>query len=150
MSDPAGGAGRGEDERTMEEIMATIGKAVSDESRNSRPAPQEAEGDDDILELVDELPPEDDAVAGPEAEELVSTAAAAASAEAFAGLAEAVEQDETASRRLPVQEGGETIEDMVRAMLKPMLNEWLDAHLPDIVERLVDEEIQRLSRSGRR
>ncbi len=150
MSDPAGGAGRGEDERTMEEIMATIGKAVSDESRNSRPAPQEAEGDDDILELVDELPPEDDAVAGPEAEELVSTAAAAASAEAFAGLAEAVEQGETASRRLPVQEGGETIEDMVRAMLKPMLNEWLDAHLPDIVERLVDEEIQRLSRSGRR
>ena len=150
MSDPAGGAGRGEDERTMEEIMATIGKAVSDESRNSRPAPQEAEGDDDILELVDELPPEDDAVAGPEAEELVSTAAATASAEAFAGLAEAVEQGETASRRLPVQEGGETIEDMVRAMLKPMLNEWLDAHLPDIVERLVDEEIQRLSRSGRR
>ena len=150
MSDPAGGAGRGEDERTMEEIMATIGKAVSDESRNSRPAPQEAEGDDDILELVNELPPEDDAVAGPEAEELVSTAAAAASAEAFAGLAEAVEQGETASRRLPVQEGGETIEDMVRAMLKPMLNEWLDAHLPDIVERLVDEEIQRLSRSGRR
>lgn len=151
MSDPAGGAGRGEDERTMEEIMATIGKAVSDESRNIRPAPQDAEGADDILELVDELPPEDDGTAaGPEAEELISTAAAAASAEAFAGLAEAVEQDETAARRLPVREGGETIEEMVRAMLKPMLNEWLDAHLPDIVERLVSEEIQRLSRSGRR
>ena len=150
MSDPAGGAGRGEDERTMEEIMATIGKAVSDESRHVRPAQQEADADDDILELVDELPSEDDAGASAEAEETISTAAAAASAGAFAGLAKAVEQGETAARRLPVREGGETIEDMVRAMLKPMLNEWLDAHLPDIVERLVDEEIQRLSRSGRR
>ncbi len=149
MSDPAGGGGRGEDERTMEEIMATIGKAVTEESRSSGAAELEA-GDDDVLELVDELPPEDDAAAGAEAEELVSTVAAAASAEAFSGLAKAVEQDETAARRLPVSEGGETIEDMVRAMLKPMLSEWLDAHLPDIVERLVEEEIQRLSRSGRR
>ena len=150
MSDPAGGAGRGEDERTMEEIMATIGKAVSDESRIDRPESQEAEADDDILELVDEVSPEDDAGAAAESEDLVSTVAAAASAEAFAGLAQAVEQGEAAARRLPVSEGGETIEDMVRAMLKPMLHEWLDTHLPGIVERLVDEEIQRLSRSGRR
>ncbi len=149
MSEPAGGAGRGEDERTMEEIMATIGKAVSDESGVDTPADPEADAEDDILELVDEVPPEDDA--GAEAgEELISTSVAAASAEAFAGLAKAVEQGETDARRLPVREGGETIEDMVRAMLKPMLNEWLDAHLPDIVERLVEEEIQRLSRSGRR
>ena len=149
MSDPAGGGGRGEDERTMEEIMATIGKAVTEESRSSGAAELEA-GDDDVLELVDEVPPEGDAPDAAEAEELVSTVAAAASAEAFSGLAKAVEQDETAARRLPVSEGGETIEDMVRAMLKPMLSEWLDAHLPDIVERLVAEEIQRLSRSGRR
>ena len=149
MSDPAGGGGRGEDERTMEEIMATIGKAVTEESRSSGAAELEA-GDDDVLELVDEVPPEGDAPDAAEAEELVSTVAAAASAEAFSGLAKAVEQDETAARRLPVSEGGETIEDMVRAMLKPMLSEWLDAHLPDIVERLVEEEIQRLSRSGRR
>ena len=149
MSDPAGGAGRGEDERTMEEIMASIGKAVSDETRNAGPAQRDP--DDDILELVDEVQPEGGAEAGTgEEEELVSTVAAAASAEAFAGLAAAVEKGEAEARRLPVREGGETIEDMVRAMLKPMLHEWLDAHLPAIVERLVEEEIQRLSRSGRR
>ncbi len=148
MTDPAGGAGRGEDERTMEEIMASIGKAVSDETQNAGSAQRDP--DDDILELTDEVPPEGSAEAGVGDEELVSTSAAAASAEAFAGLAQAVEEDETAARRLPVSEGGETIEDMVRAMLKPMLNEWLDRHLPDIVERLVEEEIQRLSRSGRR
>ena len=149
MSDPAGGAGRGEDERTMEEIMASIGKAVSDETQNAGSAQQDP-GGDDILELTDEVPPESETAAGVGDEELVSTSTAAASAEAFADLAQAVEEGETAARRLPVSEGGETIEDMVRAMLKPMLNEWLDAHLPDIVERLVEEEIQRLSRSGRR
>ena len=148
MSDPAGGAGRGEDERTMEEIMASIGKAVSDETRTADPA--QPDSDDDILELTDEVPPEGEAEAGAGGEDLVSTSTAAASAEAFAGLAQAVEEGETAARRLPVSEGGETIEDMVRAMLKPMLNEWLDRLLPDFVERLVEEEIQRLSRSGRR
>ena len=149
MSDPAGSAGRGGDERTMEEIMASIGKAVSDETRNPDPAQQDPDGDD-ILDLVEELPAEGGAAAEAGREALVSPSAAAVSAEAFAGLAQAVEERETAARRLPVREGGETIEDMVRAMLKPMLHEWLDAHLPGIVERLVEEEVQRLSRSGRR
>jgi cell pole-organizing protein PopZ len=30
---------------------------------------------------------------------------------------------------------------MVRNMLRPMLQTWLDEHLPGIVERLVREEI---------
>jgi cell pole-organizing protein PopZ len=41
-----------------------------------------------------------------------------------------------------------TLEDLVRDMLKPMLKEWLDANLPDIVERLVRAEIERVSRRG--
>jgi len=133
--------------------MATIGKAVSERSRCGEPQRQEAGTDDDILELVDKLPPETGAegAASASAEDaLLSTVAADASAEALAGFAEAVEQTEVAARRLPVREGGETIEDMIRAMLKPMLNEWLNTHLPDIVERLVSREIQRLSLSGRR
>ncbi|MYE00122.1 MAG: DUF2497 domain-containing protein [Alphaproteobacteria bacterium] len=150
MSDPASSAERGEDERTMEEIMATIGKAVTEESQSGGTEDRDAGADDDVLELVDEVPREEDAAPAAGQESLVSTAAAAVSAEAFAGLAEAVEEDRSTARRLPVSKGGETIEDMVRAMLKPMLNEWLDAHLPDIVERLVEEEIQRLSRPGRR
>jgi cell pole-organizing protein PopZ len=39
-----------------------------------------------------------------------------------------------------------TLEDLVRDMLKPMLKAWLDANLPDIVERLVRAEIERVSR----
>ncbi len=41
-----------------------------------------------------------------------------------------------------------TLEDLVRDMLKPMLKAWLDANLPDMVERLVRAEIERLSRRG--
>jgi uncharacterized protein len=41
-----------------------------------------------------------------------------------------------------------TLEDLVREMLKPMLKAWLDANLPDMVERLVRAEIERVSRRG--
>jgi cell pole-organizing protein PopZ len=42
-----------------------------------------------------------------------------------------------------------TLEDLVAEMLRPMLKEWLDDNLPSVVERLVQEEIQRVAR-GRR
>ena len=42
-----------------------------------------------------------------------------------------------------------TLEDLVAEMLKPMLKDWLDDNLPSLVERLVQEEIHRVSR-GRR
>jgi len=39
-----------------------------------------------------------------------------------------------------------TVEDMVHEMLKPMLKAWLDDNLPNMVERLVRAEIERVSR----
>jgi uncharacterized protein len=42
-----------------------------------------------------------------------------------------------------------TLEDVVTEMLQPMLKQWLDDNLPSIVERKVQEEIERVSR-GRR
>ena len=42
-----------------------------------------------------------------------------------------------------------TLDDLVREMLEPMLKEWLDDNLPSLVERMVREEIDRVSR-GRR
>jgi cell pole-organizing protein PopZ len=38
-----------------------------------------------------------------------------------------------------------SIEDVVQDMLRPMLQSWLDAHLPVLVERLVRQEIERIS-----
>lgn len=42
-----------------------------------------------------------------------------------------------------------TLEDIVAEMLQPMLKSWLDDNLPSVVERMVKEEIERVSR-GRR
>lgn len=39
-----------------------------------------------------------------------------------------------------------TLEGVVRDMLKPMIKEWLDANLPRIVEQKVEAEVQRIAR----
>jgi cell pole-organizing protein PopZ len=39
-----------------------------------------------------------------------------------------------------------TLDDLVREMLKPMLKAWLDDNLPNMVERMVRAEIERVSR----
>lgn len=46
--------------------------------------------------------------------------------------------------------GGEnTLEGMVRELLKPMMKEWLDDNLPKIVEEKVEAEVQRIARMAR-
>ena len=40
----------------------------------------------------------------------------------------------------------ELADGLVREMLRPMLKQWLDENLPEIVERLVRAEIQRVAR----
>ena len=41
---------------------------------------------------------------------------------------------------------GRTIEDLVEAMLTPLLKAWLDENLPRIVEDKVEEEVRRIAR----
>ncbi len=43
-----------------------------------------------------------------------------------------------------VHRGGPTIEDLVREEVRPLLKDWLDNHLPPLVERLVRQEIERV------
>ncbi|WP_300381619.1 DUF2497 domain-containing protein [Henriciella sp.] len=42
-----------------------------------------------------------------------------------------------------------TLEGLLKEMLRPMIKEWLDANLPAIVERKVEEEVQRIARMAR-
>jgi cell pole-organizing protein PopZ len=42
-----------------------------------------------------------------------------------------------------------TLDGLVEDMLRPMLGSWLDVNLPPLVEKLVREEIERLSRRSR-
>jgi len=44
---------------------------------------------------------------------------------------------------------GQTVEDLIREMLRPMLKGWLDENLPGVVEKLVQREIERVSRGNR-
>ncbi|MBC7431293.1 MAG: DUF2497 domain-containing protein [Rubritepida sp.] len=55
-------------------------------------------------------------------------------------LLRAVSQERPAT----VTRGGPSIEDVVREEVRPILKEWLDAHLPGIVERAVRAEIERV------
>ena len=40
----------------------------------------------------------------------------------------------------------DVVKGLIREMLRPMLKTWLDDNLPDIVERLVSAEIERVAR----
>ena len=67
-----------------------------------------------------------------------STAAAAAS---VGSLLRTLSQE----RSTQVYRGGPTIEDLVREEVRPLLKQWLDTHLPPLVERLVRQEIERVA-----
>ncbi|APG61723.1 hypothetical protein LPB140_01505 [Sphingorhabdus lutea] len=47
-----------------------------------------------------------------------------------------------------VRSGETSLEGMVREMLKPVLKQWLDDNLPDMVEAMVAKEIARITRKG--
>ena len=46
--------------------------------------------------------------------------------------------------------GGQPISDMARDYLRSAIKQWLDDNLPALAERLVREEIERLTRAQRR
>lgn len=69
--------------------------------------------------------------------QLLSADTELASSAAFSKLAETLLSRSQETR---------TVEDLIQEMLKPMLKTWLDENLPDTVERLVREEIERVAR----
>ncbi len=76
---------------------------------------------------------------------LVGESASASAASAFAGLAASFARPE------PVAETGgtgPTVDELARALLRPMLKDWLDANLPGIVETAVRKEVERIARSA--
>jgi hypothetical protein len=41
--------------------------------------------------------------------------------------------------------GAMTLDTLIRSLLEPMLKNWLDTNMPEIVERLAQNEIKRLT-----
>jgi cell pole-organizing protein PopZ len=85
-----------------------------------------------------ELPPQPEPVAEAPApvSALVSDHVAAAAAATFGRL--------TANIGMPASD--RTLEDVVREMLRPMLQQWLDDNLPAIVQEAVQAEVERIAR----
>lgn len=121
----------------MDEILASIRRIIAEEppSEQLRQAPS-TDVDEDVLELgsapVASAPEQPTASAS---ESLLSGHAAEASRTALAALS---------GLAIDPNAPDNTMDGLVRELIRPMLKQWLDANLPEIVERHVAREIARL------
>jgi uncharacterized protein len=136
---------------SMEDILGSIRRILSEDevAIPPPPGPVPKAAVPEILDMTEDTLVADQAQVpspvptNPPAEPdrlLIAPAVAAAAAASVGTLLRAV----AANRSSAVTRGGPSIEDVVRAELRPMLKDWLDAHLPGVVERLVRTEIERV------
>jgi len=148
-------------EPSMEEILASIRRIISEEEQ----APAEpvldltehalenaAQTEDDIVfeavePVIEETRPAarapepiQEAVTPVTNDTIISPPTASAAAGSMARLAGTLRVADTA---------GQTVEGVVRELLKPMLKDWLDRNLPAIVEARVEAELERIARLAR-
>ena len=140
---------RHEGEPSVEEILESIKKVIARDNREIQAAERRRrentgvvfEADDDeteeILDLGDEL-----IDAAPVHDGLTTESAARSMRDSLAALAMMAEP--SAPPQI-VRSGETSLEGLVRDLLRPMLAEWLDKNLPEIVERLVKAEIARIA-----
>lgn len=134
---PASGSSRGSASAGNERPGDTVAHGGSMKSNGAGPARGNgSHGGPEIVMARQAMPPGPDQ----ESEEarLLSDGADRAVSTSFSALAHTI-----------LAQNARTLEDLVSEMLQPMLREWLDDNLPTLVERIVQEEIQRVSR-GRR
>jgi cell pole-organizing protein PopZ len=93
----------------------------------------ETHGDLDVFPTT---APEPAAEPAPAMEALVSERASSAAASAFGQLSAAI----------TMPRGDRTLEDVVRELLRPLLQQWLDDNLPAIVQQTVEAEVERIAR----
>ena len=133
-------------EPSMEDILASIKKVIAEEKElRTSERPPEAEDETlpedngadesevDILELDEPLAPPVD-LGPPLLDE-----------NAIGHSREALEQLSTIAASVPATPQVNPLEDMVREMLKPILKQWLDEHLPQLVDEHVKREITRIT-----
>jgi cell pole-organizing protein PopZ len=151
-------------EPSMEDILASIKKIIAEDTdkklsplapRHDRPVEEAvveaqieagvdaADEEHDVLELSAaeetsmDVEIEAAPLAAPQTTAIVSDETSAASRNALQALSALVVK--------PDITGSDTLEGMVQEMLRPMLKQWLDARLPEIVEALVAKEVARIS-----
>ena len=151
-------------EPSMEDILSSIKRIIAEEGdaasaargmrkpRAAAPRPDINDfGHDEILELSDpvrldeeRIMPRPEPVAPPAIAEDTSPAEPILSPHAT----QATRGPLDALSRLVVKpevSGSDTLEGMVREMIRPMLRDWMDANLPVMVEQMVAREIARIT-----
>ncbi|MEP7349720.1 MAG: DUF2497 domain-containing protein [Sphingorhabdus sp.] len=135
-------------EPSMDEILSSIKRIIADDDQ-SRPAakrvpcapapsPTETVDEEEILELTE-------AEADEVEEVLLDDSKARSLRHSFSTL-QTLSEPGVAPQI--VRSGETSLEGLARDMLRPMLKDWLDANLPQIVEAMVDREITRITKKG--
>jgi hypothetical protein len=159
-------------EPSMEEILASIRRIISEEEPSAEPvldltqndaAPAAVE-DDIVFEAMEPAPaPEVTRAPAPAAtttrvhttvtEPMPANTATAATADTILSTptthAAAGSLARLAGSLRIAETHGQTVEGVVRELLKPMLKEWLEKNLPAIVESRVEAELERIARLSR-
>jgi uncharacterized protein len=135
-------------EPSMDEILSSIKRIIADDDRIKPAAPKKTvrsapeivvEDDDDVLELTQT------AVSDEESAELLDESKAQGLRHSFSTL------QTLADPGVPpqiVRSGETSLEGMTRDLLRPMLKDWLDSHLPNLVESMVEREIARITKKN--
>ena len=134
-------------EPSMEDILASIKRVIAEEKelRAAVPPPSpdsvdDEEGEDDVLELdhpVDAQPSGN--------EPLIDTGPPLLDENAADSSRMKLEQLTNVAAAAPPAPVVNPLEEMLRDMLRPALKQWLDEHLPRIVDEHVRREISRIT-----
>jgi cell pole-organizing protein PopZ len=127
-------------EPSVEDILGSIKRVIARDNKVVPIAPHLSAEDieEDVLDLASAqfLGTPDDALTSA----LTSENARASMRESLAALSMIAK----AGAKPETRNTDNALESMVRDMLRPALTQWLDRHLPAIVERLVAEESARI------
>jgi len=153
-----------QEEPSMEEILSSIRRILSTEEgvkTVGEKIPSDAIEqvvsqpiDEDVMDLTPEMLCENEQKA-PQAEpeyhhdmELLSEETVQASADQLNNLTAHLihnrgHEHSEKNPKTSVADGA--LEELVSALLRPYLKDWLDAHLPSVVEKIVKKEVERLT-----
>ncbi|MCB9981015.1 MAG: DUF2497 domain-containing protein [Rhodospirillales bacterium] len=113
------------------EAVAEPEPEPEEESEEFEPEPEPIE-----VEMQDSVAPPEPVSREDDEDTLLTSAAEDAAFDAFSELA----------KKTAIEHGGITVEEIVRSELRPLLKDWLDKNLPPIIERLVQEELERVAK----
>ena len=135
----------GRNEPSMDEILSSIKRIITDEDQNRTAAKRLAKtaaGDKDESEILELTEAAENATRD---DVLLDDTKAQSLRHSFSALQTL---SEPGAAPQIVRSGETSLEGLTRDLLRPMLKDWLDAHLPPIVEAMVEREILRITKKG--